>query len=244
MAEGAAATATAADGESSAFRRGFCSALLAVVAATEGEDALLAGANEGREWDVDSLEQVLIELASGTTTMTTTTTTTTTSTDGGEATHDAMAITSATTTRAASTSTIARRRRARRPRPRACCSCPRPTSRTTWARARCGRGPTSGRRRRRSCRPSSCRRPRRARPRSGRRRRRRRGARRRRPWPREFVARVRIPARRRRDPTTYHAGPRPQTAERPAGQLGLSSNSCTEAKNEETLDEDARRARC
>ena len=40
-----------------------------------------------------------------------------------------------------------------------------------------------------------------------------------------------------------HTGPRPETAERPARELGLNHHSRTETKNEETFDEDARRAR-
>ena len=97
--------------------------------------------------------------------------------------------------------------------------------------------------------------PRNKRPRGGARR--RAGARRRRPWPREFVARVRIiaapeatrrwrrerPMASERQDTKKHTGPRPETAERPARELGLNHHSRAETKNEETLDEDARRAR-
>ena len=46
-----------------------------------------------------------------------------------------------------------------------------------------------------------------------------------------------------RQDTKKHTGPRPETAERPARELGVDISSSTEAKNEETLDEDARRDR-
>ena len=46
-----------------------------------------------------------------------------------------------------------------------------------------------------------------------------------------------------RQDTKKHTGPRPEAAERPARELGLDHHSRAEAKNEETLDEDARRAR-